>query len=76
MVRAKFKVSSIENSTAVPNDGLRNINLLPVYDGSPENKEFFRWTPGGQIQLGTVNPEAAKQFEVGKEFYVDFTPAG
>ena len=31
--------------------------------------------PGGQIQLGTINPDAAAQFVPGRQFYVDFTPA-
>lgn len=51
------------------------IYLSPVYTGSEENAEFFRMTPGGQIILNVVNPEAAAQFEVGQEYYVDFTKA-
>lgn len=51
------------------------IQLMPVTDGSAENKQFFSLTPGGSIQLATVNPEAAAQFEVGRSYYVDFTPA-
>lgn len=69
-VRAKFKVTNIE-----PNSGAVSITLFPVTDGSEENKEFFKWTPGGQINLGCCNPAATEQFEVGQEFYVDFTPA-
>lgn len=69
-VRAKFKVQANheEGDTAT-------ITLLPVYSGSEENKEFFRYTPGGLITLNVVNQAAAVQFKVGKEFYVDFTPA-
>lgn len=51
------------------------INLMPVYSGSEENKSFFASTPGGQIQLNILNPDAAAVFEQGKEYYVDFTPA-
>lgn len=51
------------------------VTLSPVTSGSEENKAFYKWTPGGSIQLETVNTEAAKQFEPGVEFYVDFTPA-
>ena len=68
-VRAKFKVSSLTQT-----EHGETIKLEPVRDGSEENKEFFKWTPAGQIEIGTVNSEAAKEFEVGKEFYVDFTP--
>lgn len=70
-VRCKFKVTNV---SAAPN-GEAQIALQPVYSGSTENEQFFRYTPGGWISIGTVNAEAAKQFEVGKEFYVDFTPA-
>lgn len=68
-VRAKFKCTSKE---ANPHGGGDLIRLDPVIDGSEENKRFFRATPGGQIQLATVNPQAAEQFEVGHEYYVDF----
>lgn len=70
-VRAKFKVQSVTESEG----GLKTANLTPVTSGSPENERFFKWTPGGQIQLGTINPDAAAQFVPGRQFYVDFTPA-
>jgi hypothetical protein len=68
MVRAKFRVHHIDPVGPV-------IKMSPVYSGSEENKSFFASTPGGSIDLYTVNPEAAKQFESGREYYVDFTPA-
>ncbi len=73
MVRAKFKVeSNAPNATGDCND----ITLRAVYgDENPENKEFFKWTPSGQIVLGVVNKAASDQLEVGKSFYVDFSPA-
>lgn len=51
------------------------INFSPVYSGSKENEEFFRATPGGNFTFYTVNTNAFNQFEVGKEYYVDFTPS-
>lgn len=72
-VRAKFKCDSVEGKA---DDGsVSVIRLSPVYTGSAENEQFFKWTPSGSISIGTINPAAAAQFEVGKEFYVDFTPA-
>jgi hypothetical protein len=68
MVRAKFHV------TQKSPDG-QHIQLAPVYSGSDENKKFFAATPGGNIDLWVVNQAAASQFEVGKEYYVDFTEA-
>lgn len=71
-VRAKFKVTRIEGDE----EG-KAIYLDAVYDEDPEseNGQFFKWTPVGQISLQIVNPDAAKAFEVGKEYYVDFTIA-
>jgi hypothetical protein len=68
MVRAKFTCVEI-------NEDKTQISLTPVINGSEENKKFFSYTPGGSIKLNVVNPSAAKEFEVGKEYYVDFTSA-
>lgn len=69
-VRAKFKVDRITQYAHAS-----EIHLHPVTSGSPENERFYQYTPGGQIVLSTINPEAAKQFAIGQEFYVDFTPS-
>lgn len=71
-VRAKFKCDSI---TITVNNG-RSITMTPVYGDTPENKSFWKATPSGEIKLYVVNEAAAVQFEPGKEYYVDFTPAG
>jgi hypothetical protein len=65
-VRAKFECKSV-------GDG--QVKLEVVYTGSKENEQFFKWTPSGQIQMGIVNEAALGQFEVGKQYYVDFSPA-
>jgi hypothetical protein len=83
MVRAKFVLNSYETQLShqrneageMVKEELRTLKLSAVYGGSPENKKFFRWTPNGQITIGVLNPEAWAQFELGKEYYVDFTPA-
>lgn len=69
-VRAKFKVETVTHnvSGAV-------VSLTPVVSGSKENESFYKYTPGGKVELSTINLEAAKQFIPGKEFYIDFTPA-
>lgn len=41
----------------------------------PEDVRFTKATPWGEIMLGIDNPAAMDQFEVGKQYYVDFTPA-
>lgn len=71
MVRAKFIVDSVAKTRY----GHSKVNLTPVTSGSKENEQFWTYTPSGSIELQTTNPDAANQFEVGKEYYVDFTPA-
>lgn len=75
MVRAKFVVTEIARNK-YGQEETQVIRMSPVMSGSEENKEFFKWTPSGRIELSTVNPEAGKAFELGKEYYVDFTAAG
>ncbi len=69
-VRAKFKVEAVTHNVSGA-----SITLFPVTGESTENKEFYKYTPGGKIELATVNKAAAEQFIPGKEFYVDFTAA-
>lgn len=73
-VRAKFTVQSITPGAITDGEG-KTITLHPVTSGSKENEDFYKLTPGGSISLSTINEEAAKQFEVGKSYYVDFSPA-
>lgn len=69
-VRAKFKVTRTSKS-----EYGEEVELSAVTTGSDENKSFFKFTPNGQIRMSVLNAEASSQFEVGKEFYVDFTRA-
>lgn len=69
-VIAKFKVT--EKTITESGDV---IKMSPVIGGSPENDKFFKWTPYGELTMGTVNPDASSQFEVGKEYYLKFDKA-
>lgn len=73
--REDGKPRNWNNTEDVEQIECRTVKFTAVADGSAENKEFFRWTPSGQINIGTLNPAAWKQFELGREYYVDFTPA-
>lgn len=75
-VRAKFKVASITRREHWDKSKgeIQSIELAPVTSGSPENTSFYAATPSGSIKLDTVNGDAAAQFMLGGEFYVDFTP--
>lgn len=76
-VRAKFKVDSITRTKPwdASKGDLHTVKLTPVVSGSKENEAFYAATPCGSIDLSTVNQAAAKRFELGKEYFVDFTPA-
>lgn len=58
----------------------REVHFTTVYEPDEkkdtENARFTKATPWGDIKLGIDNPTALAQFEVNKEYYVDFTPAG
>ncbi len=72
-VRCKFRCDTVSPQGA---DGsVQEVTLSAVVGGSLENEAFFKWTPSGFIRFGTVNAAAAKQFEPGKVYHVDFMAA-
>ena len=78
-VRAKMRVTGVHDMTSVTGDGqvqTKQITMQPVYGGDDdkENQQWSRWTPSGELRLAITNPEAFKQFELGKAYYVDFNP--
>jgi len=73
VVRCKFVCNS-KSSLSNEDDGFY-IGFMPVYAGSKENEEFFKYTPAGQLELQLVNKATADQIECGKEYYIDISPA-
>ncbi len=85
-VIAKFKlvaaktmmIDSWENGKTVPKK-LVTLEFRPVNpkhdDPSDENRRFWSATPTGMIELGMVNQAAVDQFELGKEYYIEFSEA-
>ena len=65
MVRARF---TCEEKTQTP-DGYR-VKMR----ASSKDSEFFKWTPYGELTMGTINGQAAEQFIPGKDYFLDFTP--
>lgn len=69
-VTAKFRVHNITpfNDAAGVAQGYK-VSMSPVYDSNPdsENGRFYQATPWGEIVLGTVNPNVAKELPVGSE---------
>lgn len=88
MVRAKFTLhlikqisyqhggSVVDGDPSKTTTGGRTLVFSAAYDdGTPENQRFSKATPSGSIEMLVDNPEALKQFEIGKSYYLDFTPA-
>lgn len=67
-MRAKFKVLSVTEL-----ESGSEVKLTPVTCGSAENENFFKYTPYGEISLGLLSKDAAKEYSPGAEVYVDFT---
>lgn len=79
-VRAKFFVADLRDCS-YGDQPAKEVKLYGVFtseDGregnaTDENLIFGKWTPGAEINMTIVNPHAFNQFELHKEFYVDFT---
>ncbi len=75
-VRAKFKVHEIATHS-YGGKLAKTVKLQPVVrddDPQSENTKFWQSTPTGRIELGTINMDAATQFEINGEYYVTFEP--
>ena len=83
MVRAKFRLDSVKitkggrkvSENKYESTPSHELEFNAVYQGSPENDKFFLSTPSGKLVMNVVNKEANDQFEIGKEYYIDFVPA-
>lgn len=75
MVRGKFFVIGIEKQPYAGSAPRFKFGAVSKSDkeGS-ENTFFSQATPSGTIEMTIDNPAAAAQFELGKCYYVDFTP--
>lgn len=75
-VRAKFFVTTVKhNHSGDPNTVFATIELAPVYADGGENEDWSRYTPSGKIEMNVTNPAAIDKLELGKAYFVDFTPA-
>lgn len=54
-------------------DGFR-LKFTAVTGDSELAERYFKWTPWGSLEMGTINADAATQFEPGKSYYLDFSP--
>jgi len=73
-VRAKFRLDTISTHGWSPN--ARTLKFSAQYDTSiPEDQRFQEATPSGVFEMLCTNPAANAQFELGKTYYFDITPA-
>ncbi len=69
--RCKFVCQECKIGNA--GDGLiYTYKLAAVTSGSPENEEFWKWTPNGELNFDCVAQRDA--FIPGEEYYIDISP--
>jgi hypothetical protein len=77
-MRAKFTVKSKREYLGYHNGNtntrLVEISASPVGDAKETNKSWSAATPSGELKMSISNPAAVDFFELGKEYYLDFTP--
>jgi hypothetical protein len=70
-VRAKMHLSEITTYEGTS----KKLKFYTRYDNAiPEDRAFTKATPNGSVEMLVDNPAALEQFEIGKHYYVDFTP--
>lgn len=69
-MRAKFLVDSVTTHAG----GGNTVKMRPVNGNSEENKDFWKYTPSGNLEMFVNNPKAQEFFVAGAEYYIDFTP--
>jgi hypothetical protein len=79
-VRAKFRCTEKTSRSSASGYGEKpqpvdteEVTLVAVM--GDENKEWSKWTPSGSLKMQINNPAALAAFEVGKDYFLDFTPA-
>ena len=75
-VRAKFMLTErTEQSYGGDHKSVKFV-FTPQYDPSiEEDRRFAKASPSGRFEIQVDNPAAIQQFELGKQYYVDFAPA-
>lgn len=69
-VRAKVHLVS---ETVYEGSTSKKLHFETRYDTSiPEDQRFQKATPWGGVDMQIDNPAAIAQFELGKDYYIDF----
>jgi len=74
MVRGKFILTEIASRNYSPNG--RALKFSAQYDNTiEEDRRYAESTPTAQVEMFVDNPAALAQFDLGKAYYFDITPA-
>ena len=75
MVRGKFQLIAVTHNHW--NADTKTLKFSTVYDPTiEEDRKFAKATPNGTIEMQVDNPAALAKLELGKYYYVDFSPVG
>jgi hypothetical protein len=69
-MRAKFKVYSTTKHAY----GHTDVLLQAVCSNSPEDNQFAKATPSGELKMTVSNPAVQDFLVAGNDYYLDFTP--
>lgn len=70
-VRAKLQLATVTIFSATS----RKLHFTACYDPSlAEDVSFNKASPNASFEIWVDNPKAYEQFEIGKQYYVDFSP--
>jgi hypothetical protein len=72
IVRAKFYCASKIELASPKAASVCSYVFYLVASGCEENKALFEASPTGKLELASANDQL---FEIGKEYYLDFTPS-
>ena len=64
-ILCKFRVDSVTHQ-----EGGSHVKMSAVTSGSPENDEFWEFTPSGNFEISVTN-EALKEVKPGQEYFIN-----
>ncbi len=76
VVRAKFRLKDVHRTDPNVQSAIYTFEAVTGgYEDIPEDQRFHRFTPWGELKMAVDNKPAQNRFELGKTYYLDFTPA-
>ena len=75
-VRAKMRlVSKTDNASHRGGTAVESTTVRLQAVQGPDNEAWSKYTPNGTLELNITNPAAVGALELGREYFVDLTPA-